>query len=49
MGELTTNQALTWYGIGGLAAFISWFNQMFLFYSMVTLFIISIFLTFGDE
>ncbi len=48
MKELTTRQALEFYGIGGLTAFAGWFSQMVLLYTMATLFIMSIFLTFGE-
>lgn len=49
MNQLTTNQALTWYGLGGLTAFAGWFNQMFLIYGMAILFTISLFLTLGGD
>ncbi len=49
MKQLTGNQALICYGLGGLTSFAGWFNQIFLLYGMTFLFIISITMTVGEN
>ena len=49
MKQLTTNQALFSYGLGGLTALAGWFNNMFAMAGMMILFIISISMTFGGD
>ena len=49
MKQLTTNQSLVCYGLGGLTAWVGWFNNMFVMAGMLVLFIISVSMTFEGE
>ncbi len=49
MKQMTTNQALVCYSLGGLTAFAGWFNNMFAMAGITILFIISVSMTVGGD
>ncbi len=49
MKQMTTNQSLVCYGLGGVTALTGWFNNMFAMAGMLVLFIISVTMTIEGE